>query len=99
MILYHLTPKKNLSTIWIFGLLCSHAKGKLKAVWLVPFSGIRKQRLRAAERHNCPTDDLALIVCKVKRSKVYKAGGGRFFTLEDVPASNLADASGVASVR
>lgn len=88
MILYHATPKRNLSSIQKHGLLPRYATGEIKGVWLHTESRKPWAILHIIKRHNLHAfDDVVLLKVKIPRSRLTRRWRGLWTT--DTPITDV----------
>lgn len=84
MILFHLTMGESVSSIRLFGLLTSEARGTLPAVWFVPYSLVREQAVKVARSHYGSLRDVRVLRYDLPRGLVYRASRSRWLSLCDI---------------
>ena len=90
MLLRHATPARNLTSILRCGLLTSHAKGKLPAVWLASPSRSSWAVLHVIKRHGGRGETTVLLELDVPRSWLRRSAWKRvWYSPRDVPSARV----------
>ncbi len=79
MLIRHATPRRNLRSILLSGLLPGMARGKLKAVWLHAPGRTSWAIQHVAERHHVPEDDVIILEVRVPRSQLRRNRRGVWY--------------------
>ena len=82
MILYHATPKSNLSSIEANGLQPHRSTGKIKGVWLHTPSKTHWAILHTMKRHR--TDEVVILQVNVSRSRITRKQRGIWYATEPI---------------
>jgi hypothetical protein len=67
VLLYHVTPRINYRSIYVFGLLLRAARDEPHEIWLVSASKVNWALAHCARRHAVPVDSLTVIAVDVPR--------------------------------
>lgn len=91
VILFHLTPRHNLPSIWRHGLLPAFARGLLPAVWLC--CGSRRRWAFAHVEDQNYTSDIVCLRVSIPRSWLVRRRRGVWTCARPIPASCLVSVS------
>lgn len=89
MKLYHATPRRNLGSIMIRGLLCSKSRGKRPAVWLAAMAKAPWAVLHVIKRHAVRAESVVILEVEVPRSWLRRSRKRLWFCSRDLPASRF----------
>jgi hypothetical protein len=88
--LRHATPARNLASILRAGLLTSHAKGKMRAVWLASPSRSSWAVLHVIKRHGGRVETTVVLEIDVPRSWLRRSARKRLWAcLQDIPPGRI----------
>src|SRR5262245_967293 len=90
-ILYHATPRHNLTSILCRGLLTALSQGALKAVWLCEPDRQHWPRRHAVRRHGGRVEDVIVVRVKVPRAWLKRHGNhaGLWRVGRDIPSVSI----------
>jgi hypothetical protein len=89
MLLRHATPRRNLASIGLQGLLTSKSQGRLKAVWLHAPSKTAWAMLHVVKRHGGRVEDVVVIELDVPRRWLRRSRKRLWNTRRDVPPARF----------
>ena len=95
MLLQHATPRKNLRSIFRFGLLPGLAKGKLRAVWLHTSAKSGWAVRHVSQRHHVDDEEVVILVVRVPRSMLRRNRRGVWFCPHIIDATQIVGANGL----
>jgi hypothetical protein len=89
MLLRHATLARNLNSILRHGLLCSHSKGKLPAVWLCTPAKTLWAAAHVVDRHGGRIESTVVLEVDVPRSWLRRHRKGLFYCPRDIPPGRI----------
>lgn len=89
MLMRHVTPRYNESSIDRRGLLTAYAQGKRRAVWLIDPDKTSWAILHTMLRHGCGVDDVLVYEVEIPADRMRHHGNGLWYTPENVPSAWL----------
>src|SRR5689334_16342381 len=94
-LLRHATPRKNIRSIFRFGLLPGLARGKLKAVWLHTGTKGDWAVNHVSDRHDVSTERVAVIEVRVTRSKLRRNRRGVWYCPRIINPDQIVSVNGL----
>jgi hypothetical protein len=89
MILRHATPRSNLASIRMDGLLTAKSKGKLPAVWLHAPALTSWAVIHTVKRHGGAVEDVVILEVRVPRPWLRKSQKGLWYCPRDIGAGRV----------
>ena len=89
MLLRHATLRRNLTSIWRHGLLCSKSQGRLPVVWLHAASKSAWAALHTIKRHGGRIEGVVIIEVEVPRSWLRRARKRLWYSSRDIPPARF----------
>jgi hypothetical protein len=89
MLLRHATPARNLNSILRLGLLCSHSKGKLPAVWVCSPCKTLWAAAHVVRRHGGRIESTVVLELDVPRSWLRRNRKGLWYSPRDIPPGRV----------
>jgi len=82
---YHVTPLRNLTSIWRHGINPAFAQTRVKGSWFCSRERIEDAIQHVARRHCCPRDShVVLLECRVAKKALTKKAPGIFVIFNPV---------------
>ncbi len=91
----HATPRRNVRSIFLSGLLPGMARGKLKAVWLHASSRTAWATAHVAGRHHVAESDVVIITVRVPRSWLRRNRRGVWYCSRPIFPQHIVSVGGL----
>jgi hypothetical protein len=89
MLLRHATPARNLNSILRLGLLCSHSRGKLPAVWACSLAKTWWSVIHIVKRQGGRVESTVVLELDVPRSWLRRSRKGLWYCPRDIPTDRI----------
>ncbi len=91
----HATPRRNVRSIFLRGLLPALARGKLKAVWLHASNRTDWATAHVARRHHVQEVEVVVLVVRVPRSWLRRNRRGVWYCAQIIDPDRIASVNGL----
>jgi hypothetical protein len=95
MLIRHATPRRNIRSIFLSGLLPGLARGKIKAVWLHASGKTAWAIQHVARRHRVSEEDVVVLEVRVPRSMLRRNRRGVWYCPHVIHPQQIVSVNGL----